>query len=95
MIWQRERLAGVPVQNLFIKDNLYSVLINKISKISRIFSDLSSGVDIIKNGWPTNDEPPMKGGQNEALSRTYSEMAHLYRTIVFKEPTWYKMVTTC
>ena len=95
MIWQRERLAGVPVQNLFIKDNLYSVLINKISKISRIFSDLSSGVDIIKNGWPTNDEPPLKGGQNEALSRTYSEMAHLYRTIVVKEPTWYKMVTTC
>jgi hypothetical protein len=95
MIWQRERLAGVPVQNLFIKDNLYSVLINKISKISRIFSDSSSGVDIIKNGWPTNDEPPLKGGQNEALSRTYSEMAHLYLTIVDKEPTWYKMVTTC
>jgi hypothetical protein len=95
MIWQRERLAGVPVKNLFIKDNLYSVLINKISKISRIFSDSSSGVDIIKNGWPTNDEPPLKGGQNEALSRTYSEMAHLYRTIVVKEPTWYKMVTTC
>ena len=41
------------------------------------------------------DEPPVKGGQNEALSRTYSEMAHLYRTIVVKEPTWYKMVTTC
>ena len=77
MIWQRERLAGVPVQNLFIKDNLYSVLINKISKISRIFSDSSSGVDIIKNGWPTNDEPPLKGGQNEALSRTYSETTQL------------------
>jgi len=85
----------VPDQNLFIKYNLYSVLINKISKISQIFSVSSSGVDIIKNGWPTNDEPPVKGGQNEALSRTYSEMARLNRTIVVKEPTWYKMVTTC
>jgi hypothetical protein len=27
-----------------------------------------------KNGWLTIHEPPMKGGQNEALWRTYSEV---------------------
>ena len=83
------------MRNLFTKDNPYSVLINKISKISQIFSISPSGIDIIKKGWPTRDEPPVKGGQNEALLRTYSEMTRINRTIVVKEPTWYKMVTTC
>ena len=27
-------------------------------------------------GGSPHDEPPVKGGQNEALSRTYSEMVH-------------------
>ena len=46
-------------------------------------------------GGPPNDEPPVKGGQNEALSRTYSEMAQTNQTITRKEPKWRKMVTTC
>jgi hypothetical protein len=29
-------------------------------------------------GGPPSDEPPVKGGQNEALSRTYSEMARYF-----------------
>jgi len=46
-------------------------------------------------GGPPSDEPPVKGGQNEALSRTYSEIARLDRAIVHKEPKWLEMVTNC